>query len=143
MWNGLSRLLFCAWLGCVALRAEESGEKLFALEVSHILAEKCSACHSSDPGKKLKGGLELTSRELMMKGGDSGEVVMPGKAEESLLYIAVTWKNDDYEMPPKEADRLEREGTNTDQGMDQCGGSLARTRRGWRNYEKNMPRVKW
>jgi mono/diheme cytochrome c family protein len=82
------------------------GERLFALHVKEILSEKCVACHSSDEDKKLKGGLELTSREKVLAGGDSGEVLVPGDAAGSLLYIATTWEDEDYEMPPKEADRL-------------------------------------
>ena len=37
------------------------GEKLFALHVSEILAEKCIACHSPDKDKKLKGRHERES----------------------------------------------------------------------------------
>ncbi|NNC90399.1 MAG: DUF1553 domain-containing protein [Akkermansiaceae bacterium] len=91
--------------GGMAVEATD-GEKLFALHVKDIIAEKCIACHSSDEDKKLKGGLEMSTRELLLKGGDSGEVVIPGNAAESLLYIATTWEDEDYEMPPKEADRL-------------------------------------
>jgi len=82
------------------------GEKLFALHVSDILAEKCIACHSPEPEHKLKGGLNMSSQETILAGGDSGEVLIPGNASESLLYIATTWADPDYEMPPKEADRL-------------------------------------
>mgnify|MGYP002526220338 FL=1 len=86
-----------------------AGELLFALHVKEIIAEKCIACHSSDEDKKLKGGLEMSTRKLLLKGGESGEVLIPGNAKESLLYIATTWEDEDYEMPPKEADRLSEE----------------------------------
>ena len=85
------------------------GEVLFALHVREIITEKCIACHSQGEGKKLKGGLEMTSRELLLKGGDSGVVLIPGNAEESLFHIATTWEDEGYEMPPKEADRLSSE----------------------------------
>jgi mono/diheme cytochrome c family protein len=84
------------------------GEKLFALHVSKILAEKCIACHSRDKDKKLKGKLDLSSRETILNGGESGEVLIPGEARKSLLYLATTWEDEDYEMPPKEADRLSK-----------------------------------
>ena len=57
----------------------------------------------------MKGGLEMTSRESLLKGGDSGVVLIPGNAAESLFHIATTWEDEDYEMPPKEADRLSSE----------------------------------
>ena len=86
-----------------------AGEKLFALQVSEILSEKCIACHSPEPQHKLKGGLELSSRETLLAGGDSGEVIVPGDAAKSLLYLATTWADPDFQMPPKEADRLDEE----------------------------------
>lgn len=110
------RVPWCAFavlvLGNIQLCAADDpvpGEVLFALHVREIIAEKCIACHSRGEGKKLKGGLEMTSRELLLKGGDSGVVLIPGNAAESLFHIATTWENEDYEMPPKEADRLTSE----------------------------------
>lgn len=49
----------------------------------------------------------MLSRERLIKGGEnSTSVLVPGKAEESDLYISITWQNSDLEMPPKENDRL-------------------------------------
>ncbi|CAN5192951.1 PSD1 and planctomycete cytochrome C domain-containing protein [soil metagenome] len=87
--------------------APSEGDKLFALHVQPVLAEKCLACHSPDPDKKLKGDLDLSSRESMLRGGESGTAsVFPGNAAESLLSLAVSWEDPDFQMPPKEADRL-------------------------------------
>ncbi|HAV63205.1 MAG TPA: hypothetical protein DCY13_12675, partial [Verrucomicrobiales bacterium] len=86
-------------------------EKLFALKVKPLLADKCFSCHGADPDK-IKGDLVLLNREAMLKGGEnSDKVLVPGKAEESDLYLAVTWQNEDLEMPPKENDRLKVEQT--------------------------------
>ena len=82
------------------------GEKLFALKVGPILQEKCLACHSEKEGK-LKGDLDLSSREGMLYGGETSEhVLVPGSPAESLMLTAVEWEDSDYEMPPKENDRL-------------------------------------
>ena len=84
-------------------------EKLFALEVKPLLKQKCFACHGGD---KLKAGLDMTSREELLYGSfDHQDVLVPGDAENSLMYIASTWSDSDYEMPPKEADRLTEEQT--------------------------------
>ena len=107
-WFPVAALLLCASRVCAADEPIR-GEILFALHVREIIAEKCIACHSRGEGRKLKGGLEMTSRELLLKGGESGTVLVPGNAAESLFHIATTWEDEDYEMPPKEADRLSNE----------------------------------
>ena len=93
------------------LSAEVSeGEKLFALKVNPIFAEKCNACHGDEPDK-IKGGFDMRTLESMLKGGKTfaDEVLIPGKGEESFLYITTTRREVDYEMPPKEAEQLTQE----------------------------------
>lgn len=51
-----------------------------------ILEANCTTCHR--PGK-TKGGLDLTTREALLKGGENGAAVIPGKAAESQLYRMV------------------------------------------------------
>ena len=41
------------------------------------------ACHT---GKFKKSGLDLSTRDLAIRGGDRGPALVPGKAQESLLY---------------------------------------------------------
>ena len=86
------------------------GEKLFALHVKPLLAEKCLACHGSDPDD-LQGGLDLRTRESLLRGGDwfEKDVVIVGDGQHSMLYVATTRKEVDYEMPPKEADKLSQQ----------------------------------
>lgn len=62
-----------------------------------VLRDQCVGCHK--PGK-AKGGLLLTTHEKMMKGGDNGVPVKPGKAADSLLYQSVLVDADPH-MPPK------------------------------------------
>lgn len=96
----------------LALPAEEvsEGERLFALKVKPLFAEKCNACHGDEP-EKLKGDFDMRTRESMLKGGDyfAEDVVVEGKGKESFLYLTTTRTEEDYEMPPKEADRLSEE----------------------------------
>ncbi|SVD34928.1 uncharacterized protein METZ01_LOCUS387782, partial [marine metagenome] len=88
------------------------GEKLFALKVKPLLAQKCMACHGDDP-KKIKGDLDMRTRESMLRGGETyeDEALIPGKGEKSFLYILSTRVEEDMEMPPKEADKLTKEQT--------------------------------
>lgn len=81
----------------------------FTLKVLPLLKEKCFACHGDDP-EKIKGDLNMLSLDGLLKGGESGDkVLVPGKADASSLFVAVTWKDEDLEMPPKENDRLTKE----------------------------------
>ena len=87
-------------------QASSAADRDFTLKVLPLLKSKCFACHGDDP-KKIKGELNMLTREGLLKGGEaSDKVLVPGKAEESDLYVAVTWKDKDLEMPPKENDRL-------------------------------------
>lgn len=95
----------------VARDAEPTaGEKLFALKVKSLFADKCLACHGDDP-EDVAGGFDMRTREAMLKGGESfaEETLMPGKGEKSFLYIATTRVEEGFEMPPKEAESLTRE----------------------------------
>src|SRR5580704_3785603 len=49
-----------------------------------ILGQRCMACHT---GKFKKSGLDLSSRELAIRGGNRGPAIVPGKSKESLLYM--------------------------------------------------------
>jgi mono/diheme cytochrome c family protein len=93
--------------GGVALGDDGSeAEKLLATKVLPVLKAKCFACHGDDP-KEVRGDLNLTSREAMLAGGKRGvPVVVAGKPEQSLLYVAVTRANPDLAMPPKANDKL-------------------------------------
>lgn len=82
------------------------GRHLFAIEIEPLLAAKCSACHGQDQALTL-GGLDLTSRDGMLRGGQSGQpALVPGDADASLLVEAVSGKRPNLIMPPKENDRL-------------------------------------
>jgi hypothetical protein len=77
-------------------RASEFFEK----KVRPLLVANCLECHGAD-AKKVKGGLRLTSRAELLKGGDSGPAVVPGEPDKSRLILAVRYKDDDLKMPPQ------------------------------------------
>ncbi|MBL9186516.1 MAG: PSD1 domain-containing protein [Opitutaceae bacterium] len=83
-----------------------AAERDFTLKVLPLLKGKCFACHGEDP-KKIKGGLNMLTREGLLKGGEGlTDVLVPGHAAKSQMFVAITWKDPDLEMPPKENDRL-------------------------------------
>ena len=70
----------------------------FETKIRPVLVTHCYECHAAD-SKIVQGGLLLDSREGLLKGGDTGAAITPGKAEESLLIKAL--RHDGIEMPPK------------------------------------------
>src|SRR5690242_5810457 len=60
------------------------GPKLatFEADVQPIFQASCVRCH----GERRSGDLDLRTFVGLMKGGESGPVVTPGKANKSLLY---------------------------------------------------------
>ena len=72
----------------------------FENKIRPVLAQHCYNCHSTQ-SKKLKAELYLDNREQALIGGESGPSILPGKADSSLLYRAVLYKEESLEMPPK------------------------------------------
>ena len=85
--------------------ADREGIEFFEKRIRPILVARCYSCHSAQ-AEKVKGGLVVDSREGLLRGGDSGPAVVPGKPAESLMIKAIKYSIDDLEMPPKQKDRL-------------------------------------
>ncbi len=62
-----------------------------------ILRVNCLSCHNDE---KKKGGLRLTTRENALKGSDNGPVLVPRKADKSLLAKVILADSEPH-MPPK------------------------------------------
>jgi len=73
-------------------------DDFFEKEIRPLLSEHCQSCHGE---RKQEGNLKLTTRESMLKGGDSGVVVRPGNPDESVLIRAVEYLGE-QKMPPKQ-----------------------------------------
>jgi hypothetical protein len=88
----------------------EDAESLFVRRVWPLFQEKCLACHGNDE-KKIKAGYDMRTLESAIQGGESEtKALVPGRPDESPLYLASTRQHDDWEsMPPKEADQLKPE----------------------------------
>src|SRR5262245_17909184 len=67
---------------------EEAGLK-FSRDIAPIIVGNCIGCHNEKAMAK-NGKLNLTSFETLKKGGADGEIVEPGKPEESHLYLRLT-----------------------------------------------------
>lgn len=79
---------------------EENWEEALVYEevIQPILSSKCVSCHNP---KKDKGGLLLHSKEGILKGGESGDVLASHSEESELYARMVLPMEDDDHMPPE------------------------------------------
>lgn len=95
---GLTVLLSChtasAQLSVSTLQRTDAVS--FQQEILPILQRSCLACHSV---AERQGELVLESPQAMLKGGDSGPAVVPGRAEESLMFQVAAHLEEPI-MPP-------------------------------------------
>jgi len=89
LWAGLAVRL--------ALPGAASGAAADPSRALRLLQQECFACHGEE---KKKGGLLMTSRDALLKGGDEGVVVAPGHPERSRLLQLLAAEADPH-MPPK------------------------------------------
>ena len=102
--NPLTGLLLLLCAGTAPADNHTQAERNFTLKVLPVLKEKCLGCHGGD-AEDIKGEYSVVDRAHLLQGGESGEpAVVPGKPDEGTLLPAIRWE--DYEMPPKENDRL-------------------------------------
>ncbi len=101
VWLGLLGLL----LNVTSAPAEDQAAPPSAVQLTYfeskirpVLVTHCYECHSAG-AKILHGGLRVDSRNGLLKGGDTGPAIVPGKPEPSLLFQALRY--DGIEMPPK------------------------------------------
>ncbi|HQR05491.1 MAG TPA: PSD1 and planctomycete cytochrome C domain-containing protein [Gemmatales bacterium] len=91
--------LVAIWLiatNSCGLHAEDK-EVLFEAKIRPVLLGTCFPCHGDG---KFSGSLKVDSREALLKGGDSGPAIVPGKPESSLLIRAIQRHDSVAAMPP-------------------------------------------
>ncbi len=98
----LALACFCVGLVPVTGSADDSKvtaeqARFFESKIRPILVERCVSCHGAE---KQKAGLRLDTSEAFAAGGDTGEAVVAGKPDESLLIAAIRYNDDGPKMPP-------------------------------------------
>jgi hypothetical protein len=96
---GLAALVALNLPTAAAADPTPEGIEFFEKKIRPVLVDTCFRCHGT--GKKLKGGLRLTSRNGLLTGGDTGPAIIPGQPAKSLLVKAIGYKDPDLRMPPK------------------------------------------
>jgi hypothetical protein len=91
----------------LASSVENNTDAAWFGHVEPVLNRNCYKCHG---GVQQKAGLDLRLPQTLLKGGDSGPAIVPGKPAESLLIQRITAvAADDDHMPPQENKRLKPE----------------------------------
>lgn len=103
-------LLTTVFSGVCLAEDSPEGDRLFTLYVQPLLSEKCNGCHGDD-AEKVKGKFNMLTRESLLAGGETFgvDVLVPGDTKKSFLIESIKWSDPDFEMPPKENDRLSSE----------------------------------
>src|SRR5947209_8167190 len=86
----------CIVIGAAAAVAADPA-KDFLRDVKPILAQRCFRCHSS---LEQESNLRLDSVAAILKGGDGGMAIVPGKSSESRLIEAIE-RRGELKMPPE------------------------------------------
>ena len=80
----------------------------YARAVKPILAKHCVSCHGPE---RPKAGLRLDTAARAIEGGDGGPAVVPGKSDDSPLYLALSGEGGvnrmPYKRPPLAPDQVE------------------------------------
>jgi len=89
-------LLLFGLMGSAA--AEKPADALWKAHIQPMFSQHCFKCHGE---LKQKNGLDLSSPAAVLKGGEGGPALVPGKPEESLVYKFVQ-PGAEQHMPPKD-----------------------------------------
>lgn len=71
----------------------------FKNDVAPLLVTFCLRCHR---GNEPRGGFSVVTIQDILRGGDSGDTIVPGKANDSYLWKLV-WDQDPIKMPQGQA----------------------------------------
>jgi cytochrome c len=99
---GAAALVSLALTDASTVRAHDDASKpeFYATKVKPIFDANCARCHG---GTNHRGGLNIDTREALLKGGHDGPVVVPGDPANSLLIKLIRHEgpaDDPGPMPP-------------------------------------------
>jgi hypothetical protein len=118
----------------------------WAAHIEPLLKEHCSECHNPT---KAKSGLDLSSLQTILRGGERGAAVIPGHPDESNLYKFLSSEADPH-MPPGKRKPLGEEDVGLIKKWIQemtvvASGPMTDTSTNWSatNYLAAKPRITW
>jgi hypothetical protein len=85
-----------AWLASTAVTSAQPARIDFASQIEPILKAQCYECHGE---KKARGKLRLHVRDLALKGGATGPLLVPGDSAKSYLVQRLLGEGGEDRMP--------------------------------------------
>ncbi len=73
----------------------------FSRDLAKVLNQRCANCHGND--RPVRARLNLTTFQGLLRGGDNGPSILPGKPDESLLLRKLKGTADGARMPQRGA----------------------------------------
>lgn len=98
-----SRILCLALVLTAGVVHADERDDHFETKIRPVLVNSCLRCHGD---LKSSGELRVDSRDALMKGGESGPAIIPGKPDESRLIQAIQRHEDVSAMPPEKEKAL-------------------------------------
>ena len=83
MYVGLIPALFLVLVAVTAVDAEAQNPADFTSDIRPIMERSCWSCHGEE---FQRSGLDLRTRDDALVGGRAGPAIVPGRADQSLLY---------------------------------------------------------
>lgn len=102
-WGGL--LAVSLLPTCFRPALADERDEFFEAQIRPVLVEQCYRCHNSS--KLAEGGLAVDQRAALLKGGDQGAIIVPGKPAESRLLAILRHEVDGLKMP-RDGARLDK-----------------------------------
>lgn len=97
----LSNLLKLSVAGAFVVICGCERDVSFSEDIEPILQASCIQCHDANAEGEQVSGLSLKSYEDLLQGTQYGQVVVPGSAMSSALYLTVAGKTaPEIRMPP-------------------------------------------
>lgn len=72
--------------------------RFFESQAWPIIERECLPCHGGSD--RIRGGFRIDARAGLIRGGDRGPAIDEANPADSLLLEMISWKSDDYQMPP-------------------------------------------
>ncbi len=76
----------------------KAGLALFQKSIRPALIDNCLKCHGDE---KVRSGLDVSTRELLLEGGDLDDAINLEEPKKSYLLTLIRHEEEDLEMPPK------------------------------------------
>jgi hypothetical protein len=85
----------------------------YKTQIWPVIEKKCLDCHNDRAkhplNKSPKGGLQLDTPEMVLKGGSGGPIVISGKPDESSFYTLTILPPDHEDVMPSKGDPLTKQ----------------------------------